>query len=141
MKRGTEQGLSIIVPSVDERLNAADLRRGIVRSFFWPILQGELVVELEADDGTWSIDAETIATHRTLLPSAEAAVVEFATWASTAKPAEKITLPSDDASRPSWKEVGEKFGGIVALSWAPSADISFDELIAPAVPLPARAIL
>ena len=108
LKRGTEPGLSIVVPSVDERLNAADLRRGIVRSFFWPILQGELVVELEADDEIWSIDAETIATHRSLLPSAEAAVVEFATWASTAKPAEKITLPSDGASRPSWKEVGEK---------------------------------
>ena len=34
LERGTAPGLSIVVPSVDERVNVPDLRRGIVRSFF-----------------------------------------------------------------------------------------------------------
>lgn len=108
LKRGNEAGLSVVVPSVDERVNLDDLRRGVVRSFFWPILQGELVVDLESPDGNGLIDAETLAAHRTLLPPAEAAVVEFANWASTAKPAEAISLPIEAATRPSWKDLGEQ---------------------------------
>ena len=108
LERGTAPGLSIVVPSVDERVNVPDLRRGIVRSFFWPILLGELVVRLEALGETWRIDAETLATHRALLPAAEAAVIEFASWASTAKPAEIVSLPTEAATRPDWKSFGEQ---------------------------------
>ena len=108
LKRGSEPGLSIVVPSVDERVDAADLRRGIVRSFFWPILLGDLVVDLETPDDAWRIDAETLPTHRSLLPATEAAVIEFANWASTAIPAERITLSNEAANRPSWKDFGEQ---------------------------------
>jgi hypothetical protein len=107
LKRGNLPGLSVVVPSIDERVNAADIRRGIVRSFFWPILLGELVVELEAPNGTWRIDAETLAAERALLPAAEAAVVEFAAWASTAKPSEVVSLPIEAATRPDWKAFGD----------------------------------
>ena len=58
LKRAAEPGLSIVVSSIDERVNALDLRKGVVRSFFWPILSGELVVDLETPDETWRIDAE-----------------------------------------------------------------------------------
>lgn len=103
LTRGTARGLSVVVPSVDERLDVADLQRGIVRSFFWPILLGELVVDLESAGETWHIDAETLASHRTLLPPNEAAVVEFAAWASTAKPSETVTLQNEAATRPDWR--------------------------------------
>lgn len=108
LMRGNETGLSIVVPSIDERLEVADLRRGIVRSFFWPILLGDLVIDLEAPGETWRMDAETLAAHRSLLPAAEAAVIEFANWASTATPAERVTLPNDAAARPIWKDFGEQ---------------------------------
>jgi len=103
LKRADESGLSIVVPSVDERVNIEDLRRGIVRSFFWPILQGELVVDLETPGGAWHLDAETLSTHRDLLPANEAAVLEFAAWASTAKPSEYVLLPDQGAVRPDWR--------------------------------------
>lgn len=103
LKRADESGLSIVVPSVDERVNIEDLRRGIVRSFFWPILQGELVVDLETPSGAWHLDAETLSTHRALLPANEAAVLEFAAWASTAKPSEYVLLPDQGAARPDWR--------------------------------------
>lgn len=106
LKRNGDLGLSVVVPCLDERVNLDDLRRGIVRNFFWPILLGELVVELEGTGGPWRIDAESIPTHRALLPPPEAAVVEFALWASTAKPAEIVTLDEAVATRPDWRATG-----------------------------------
>ncbi len=103
LNRGAEPGLSIVVPSIDERVSVEDLRRGIVRSFFWPILQGELVVDLEAPGGSWHLDSETLSVHRDLLPANEAAVLEFAAWASTAKPSEYVLLPDQAAARPDWR--------------------------------------
>jgi hypothetical protein len=108
LERKTETGLSVVVPSVDDRVNTDDLRRGIIRSFFWPILLGELVVDLESPENSWRIDAETLATHRNLLPAAEAAVIEFAGWASTARPAELVTLPEQAAAKPQWSQAGDQ---------------------------------
>ncbi len=107
LKRGSTPGLSVIVPAIDQRLSLDDLRRGIIRSFFWPILSGELVVEIEGPGGSWRIDAETLPANRTLLPPAEAAVVEFAGWASFAKPGEIVTLPNEAATRPDWRTIIE----------------------------------
>ena len=106
LARDHELGLSVVVPCIDERVGMDDLRRGIVRNFFWPILLGELVVDLEGPGGPWRIDAESLPTHRTLLSQAEAALVEFALWASTAKPAEIVTLDEAAAIRPDWRTVG-----------------------------------
>jgi hypothetical protein len=106
LTRNHELGLSVVVPCVDERVNMDDLRRGIVRNFFWPILLGELVVELEGPGGPWQIDAESLPIHRTLLPPPEAAVVEFALWASTAKPTEIVTLDLPTAPKPDWRVIG-----------------------------------
>jgi hypothetical protein len=49
-----------------------------------------------------------MATHRSLLLPAEAAVIEFASWASIAKPAEIVGLPTEAATRPDWKSFGEQ---------------------------------
>lgn len=103
LKRRSEAGLSIIVPSIDERINIEDLRRGIIRNFFWPILRGELVVDLESSGTIWHLDAETLAVHRTLLPANEAAVLEFAAWASIAKPDEHVLLSDPGMARPDWR--------------------------------------
>lgn len=108
LERTEQNGLSIIVPSTDDRVNALDLRRGVIRSFFWPILNGELVVQLETPDGNWVLDPETLATHRELLSPNEVALIEFANWASTAKPAEIVVLDHDAATRPDWRSTIEK---------------------------------
>jgi hypothetical protein len=60
LTRNQERGLSFVVLCVDDRVNMDDLRRGIVRNFFWPILLGELVVDLEGPVGPWHIDAESL---------------------------------------------------------------------------------
>jgi hypothetical protein len=108
LKRANKPGFSIVVPSVDERLNTDDLRRGIVRSFFWPILLGELEVELESPEKSWRINTETLAIHRDLLPPTEAAVIEFASWASFAKPAEFVNLSEQAAVKPQWSQISDQ---------------------------------
>lgn len=108
LQRTNQTGLSVVVPSVDERVNTDDIRRGIVRSFFWPILLGELIVDLESPAGSWRMDAETLATHRELLPAAEAAVIEFAAWAAFAKPEERTNLSEAAATKPQWAQVGDQ---------------------------------
>jgi hypothetical protein len=108
LQRTNQPGLSVVVPSVDERVNTDDVRRGIVRSFFWPILLGELTVDLESPGKSWRIDAETLATHRELLPAAEAAVIEFAGWAAFAKPEERIDLSEAAATKPNWAQTGDQ---------------------------------
>ena len=107
LKRGKKKGLSILVPWVDERVNTDDLRRGIVRNFFWPILQGELVVELETGDGKWELNHESLVLHRTLLPVGEAAVLEFAAWAAFVAAENTIKLPPEAATRPDWRSTGD----------------------------------
>jgi len=104
--RGDQPGLSILVPCVDDRVDTDDLRQAIVRNFFWPILLGELVVELESDGRAWKMDAETVTAHRDLLGPQEAAIVEFASWASVAKPKDKVDLTGIGDGTPDWKIVG-----------------------------------
>ncbi len=108
LRRKDQTGLSVVVPAVDERVNTDDIRRGIVRSFFWPILLGELVVEPESPTATWRINAETLAAHREMLPPSEAAVIELAAWAAFAKPEERINLPEAAATKPQWAQIGEQ---------------------------------
>lgn len=107
LKRQDKPGLSVVVPCVDERVNMDDLRRGVVRNFFWPILLGDLVVELEASGASHRIDADSISAHRTLLPASEAAVVQFAAWAAYAKPAEMVKLPAETTKPPDWRKIEE----------------------------------
>jgi hypothetical protein len=107
LKRRDKPGLSVVVPCVDDRVSLDDLRRGVVQNFFWPILLGELVVELEAPSVNHRIDAESIAAHRALLPASEAAVVQFAAWAAYAKPAEIVSLPEEPTRPPDWRKIGE----------------------------------
>ena len=46
---------------------------------------------------------KTLVAHRSLLSATEAAVIEFANWASTAKPSETVTLPIEAANKPDWR--------------------------------------
>jgi hypothetical protein len=107
LKRQDKPGLSVVVPCVDDRLSMEDLRRAVVRNFFWPVLLGELVVELEEPGHSHRIDAESIAVHRSVLQPSEAAVVEFAAWAAYAKPAEIVKLSEEVAKQPDWRKSGE----------------------------------
>lgn len=104
LERTSQSGLSIVVPWVDERVTIDDLRAGIVRNFFWPILLGELVIELAGPGVSHLIDADSLPGHRSLLSSSEKDLIDLALWAATARPAEIVSLDEAGAARPNWNE-------------------------------------
>jgi hypothetical protein len=101
LQRGDKPGLSVVVPLVDERLSAEDLQRGIVRSFFWPILRGELVVEIKTPDGDLCINDTRLPSLREHLSPTDAATIEIANWAAFAKNPVEPAVAS--TAKPDWK--------------------------------------
>lgn len=107
LQRGNKPGLSIVVPWIDARITAEDLRRGVVRNFFWPLLRGELTVEIQAEGNIWQLDAETATKQLDLLEPAEAEAVRLAEWAAFAKGVEIVKLPVAAATKPVWTSTGD----------------------------------
>jgi hypothetical protein len=108
LRRGREPGLSIVVPSVDERVSQSELCRGVVRSFFWPILDGQLVVDIEAPSGRVTLDAEKVTADLDILPEEDRPLISLASWASELKPAKHIELERPKNLRPSWVAIGDE---------------------------------
>ena len=104
--RKSEPGLSIIVPSVDERVNQQDLHRGVVKSFFWPILDGPLTVDIETPAGSFRLDAEKVAGDLDILAEEDRPLIALASWASALKPAKHIELARPNNKKPSWLAAG-----------------------------------
>lgn len=58
--RDGEPGLSIVVPWVDSEITYESLRDGVLRQWFFPILTGQLIVELEDPSRRNIISSETL---------------------------------------------------------------------------------
>lgn len=109
LRRTSEPGLSIVVPFVDSRIGYEDLKRAIIRSYFWPIINGELSVDLESDDEFVGIQCATLKEFDHLLPTAEAKAVEFARWAVKQGQSETIILSGPRPSRLDWESYAEAY--------------------------------
>lgn len=48
-RTSTEPGLSVVVPHVVEDFNPAMLEDEVIENYFWPILNGDLVIEIQQD--------------------------------------------------------------------------------------------
>ena len=60
LTRREEPGLSVVVPWVEPDLGADNIIRSVVRDYFYPILDGSLMVIVETPRGTTRIEANTI---------------------------------------------------------------------------------
>jgi hypothetical protein len=96
IQRGTDAGLSIVVPWCDLDLTEDNLLRAVLRGYFWPILKGNLEVIVEAGRIETILDAKSMGTDlRRLGGDLEAELlplVEMATWAVNLGGNEFITL-------------------------------------------------
>jgi len=103
LQRGSEPGLSIVVPWYD--LNGVSFERlwqAVVRGYFYPIVTGELTVSLTDERGeTFDLTADSILPVIRKAPgdlqAAMAPTIELARWACSAGKTELKTLnrPSD----------------------------------------------
>lgn len=68
LKRGTQNGLSIVVPWVDDTFDHQRLVAAVIEGYFWPILQGDLTVSVETTEDTSEITSSTLASELGRLP-------------------------------------------------------------------------
>jgi hypothetical protein len=60
LSRRNEPGLSVVVPWVDPDLDADSILKAVIRDYFYPILDGTLIVTVETPRRNISIDANKI---------------------------------------------------------------------------------
>lgn len=105
--RGHESGLSIVVPFYDDdEITTETILHAVVIGYFYPILSGELVVEIVGPDNVMTtLDQSNLADaanhferSRPLMP-----VIQLSEWARSLKESDKFLLNRPAANRaPKW---------------------------------------
>ena len=109
--KGDIPGLSIIIPHVVDEFNVAMLRQEVIENYFWPILKGDLVIEVQENyrtppettmDAEWmrkEIDSPVFRQENREL----ADTIRLAVWANTEQrtPA-RVNQPTQ--STPKWDD-------------------------------------
>lgn len=99
-----EPGLSIVVPYFrDDELSLERITTSVVQQYFYPILRGDLIVDVVDGVRTQRIAAETIDS----LSTADANVArlcELTRWSLAQKDDARIVLPELGAAAPKWDE-------------------------------------
>jgi hypothetical protein len=62
LKRGEDPGLTLVVPYCDERWTRAAVIEAVVQDYFFPVLNGQLVVTVEDADARSVLDSATLET-------------------------------------------------------------------------------
>jgi hypothetical protein len=107
LKRGTEPGLSIVVPWYDLEITQIALLRAVIEDYFYPILSGDLEVTVEGPDGTTALTAATLIAEVEKLNSDLAAgmvpLINLAEWVRSLKPGEAVVLNKmPETGPPKW---------------------------------------
>ncbi len=109
LARSSEPGLSLIVPFIDDDINEQSILQALISHYFWPIITGELYVDIATPDNNTRIESgsiEAILNSDFLSDNKELhAKIELAKWANK--------LPSDECleticpvstAAPEWSE-------------------------------------
>jgi hypothetical protein len=96
LARGTEPGLSIVVPWYDPEITQATLLRAVIEDYFFPILDGSLEVTVDGPDGETALTAESIVAVVEKLNGTLAAgmvpLINLAAWVRSLKPEDIVAL-------------------------------------------------
>ncbi|MBX3472840.1 MAG: hypothetical protein KF754_00455 [Planctomycetes bacterium] len=101
LARGGEPGLSIVIPHPAQDITVADIRMSVLHHYFWPILAGDLIVEVGDGVSSSTLNASTLGqVVKTHDPSIHG-LVELARWAldPATKPID-LLLPN---AHPKWE--------------------------------------
>lgn len=107
LTRGSEPGLSVVIPWCDREMNAETIVEAVCRDYFYPILAAKLQVTVA------SPESETLINHETLLevsrvisdrlPQGFSGVLKMADWATQQKPNDFLRLSGPSITGgPAW---------------------------------------
>jgi hypothetical protein len=99
-------GLSVLIPFIDSSLSINSILNHVVNEYFWPLLKGQLIVELTDDDQVFLLDAKTLTEKLTELTSDKKQMMRSVGLAIKAIESNfnyevKLNLP-DNPSGPKW---------------------------------------
>ena len=113
-RKGNEDvpGLSIIIPHIIDEFNVKMLKQEVIENYFWPILKGDLVIEVQENYLTppeTKMDAEWMRSEvqRPMFKSNDqelADTIELAAWAAD-KPRIQAHVEQHSKSTPKWDDV------------------------------------
>lgn len=100
LEREQEPGLSLVIPWVDHEIEFDDLRRAVVREFFYPILGGKLIVQLGDGRNDLILDATSLRSSTDLECDTELlSLVELGDWSLGIDDAERLETVPPPADR------------------------------------------
>jgi hypothetical protein len=110
LARGTEPGLSIVVPWYDPDITQAMLLRAVIQDYFFPVLDGSLEVTVEGPDGTEVLTAaslvEVVEKLNGALASSMVPLINLAVWVKAHNPESIVTLNRmPETGPPRWTPV------------------------------------
>ena len=96
LARGTEPGLSLMVPWYDPEITQNTLLRAVIEGYFFPILGNDLEVSVESSDGKIDLTASTLVSAveklNGNLASGMVPLINLAKWSKTVKPDDILQL-------------------------------------------------
>lgn len=103
--RGSDPGLSLVVPYCDDRWTPQAVTEAVMQDYFAPILRGDLIVTVDAPGHSTVIDAASVTE---ILPRCAPAVsrqleplIALSRWALHSPPSEQVFLPAPTSGE-SW---------------------------------------
>ena len=108
LRREKEPGLSLVVPYLDDEISYRGLVRAVADGYFYPILCGQLTVEVEAAGHQCSVTADTLVDVALELADdndgERLARVELAEWAAKRQVSDFFHLQPCSSHRPVWSD-------------------------------------
>jgi hypothetical protein len=108
LSRDSQPGLSIVVPYVDSEISMLNLRQAVISDYFYPILKGELIVDIESLEQKHKIDADNILTETETLEGGEKdnliSLIGFANWAVFHPVEKEYDINANTLAIPAWSD-------------------------------------
>jgi hypothetical protein len=113
LQRKDEPGLSLVIPFLHiEEINALQVVRSTILNYFYPILSGDLVVEVRHGNAKWVLDRDSLNEVTTRLDWKESdtskerllKLFDFARWSISQPKSEFVILRQKGTSAPTWGE-------------------------------------
>lgn len=109
LRRRKEPGLSVVVPYSDKDITPDAIAKAVAREYFYPILTGRLVVEIESPDERQTLDSynllHSITSSDEDMEGDLRSLIELACWAITLPPNQILSLVSPPPEQaPAWSK-------------------------------------
>jgi len=108
LSRDNQPGLSIVVPYIDPEITVQDIKQAVISDYFYPILKGELFVEIDTLNQKHRINAKSLLKETASLDGSAKdniiPLVGFADWVAFRSIGKEYVLKPCTLDAPTWSD-------------------------------------